>query len=89
MPEQRLREVLDELHAELERAEGLDEATREQLLAARREIEEKLGEAPDDREPAHGARSRMGEAIERFEKEHPDAVAVLQRVLQALSDVGI
>lgn len=86
MTERRLREVLDELHQELERSDSIDDETRALLRDARSDIEEALVETP---EKASSARGRLGEALERFEGEHPDAVALIQRVLDALSNVGI
>ena len=90
MPQSRLREVLNELHAELERSEAIEEGVRDELRAARDEIEQALAEEPD-RAVAHAtrARTRIGRAIERFEDDHPEGVALLERVLHALSNVGI
>lgn len=90
MSERRLREILSELHQELERTEAVDEGVRAELRAAQDEIEHALDQ-DRDRAKAHlgVARTRIGRAIERAEREHIDGVEMLQRVLHALSNVGI
>ena len=90
MPEEHLRELLEELHSELEHSESVDEQTRELLRAARGDIEKALVSGqPDAGQQASTARSRIREAIERFGGEHPKGAALLNRVLDALSNVGI
>lgn len=90
MPEKYLREVLEELRAELDRSEAIDPETRALLHAARGDIEDALTEdLPGAQQRASTARTRIGQAIERFRGEHPEAAELLHRVLHALSDVGI
>jgi broad specificity phosphatase PhoE len=89
MPEARLRTLLSELHDELERDGALDDDTKELLREARIEIREALEADAPVAEAAPTARRRLEQAIERFEEEHPDGVALLNRVLEALSHVGI
>jgi hypothetical protein len=90
MPAARLRGLLTELHDELEEEDGpLDGETRALLRDARLEIEEALLEERTGAEAAPNARARIAQAIERFEDRHPDGVALLNRVLEALSHVGI
>lgn len=90
MPERHLRQLLTELHRELEEGRAFDAETRELLGEARDEIEEALEAAGADapRGPLT-ARERMEQTVRRFERSHPEAVALLQRVLDALSNVGI
>lgn len=89
MAEARLRELLDELHRELESSEDLDDDTRAQLREARGEIEEALAAEAPEREPPRTARERLERAIAKFEGEHPDGAAMIRRVLGALTDVGL
>jgi len=90
MPEARLRELLTELHEELEEDDGpLDAETRALLREARLEIQEALAEERKGTEAVPNARGRIAQAIERFEDRHPDGVALLNRVLEALTHVGI
>jgi predicted nucleic acid-binding Zn-ribbon protein len=89
MSERRLRQVLDELHAQLERSETVDPETRALLRSARSEIEDALDAHPEAQARASSARTQLGQAVARFEGEHPDAVALVQRVLDALTHIGV
>ncbi len=90
MPETRLREALSELHAALEDTSAIDAPTRAELRAAHDEIEEALAlDREEASVPADRARSRISDAVTKFEADHPEGVEILQRVLHALSNVGI
>jgi len=85
MPERKLRQLLAELQDELARTREIDAETADLLEGAKDELEEALerqGEAPT-------ARERLDEAVRRLERKHPDGVALLERVLEALANVGI
>lgn len=89
MQEGRLREVLAELHEELERSDRLDDELRAQLREAHGEIEEVLRASAPARTPPKTARERLEHAVARFESEHPEGAALGRRVLQALTDLGL
>ena len=89
MPEARLRELLEELHDELEGEGPLDDETKTMLRDARLEIHEALAAERKGEDVVPNARERLNTAIERFEDRHPDGVALLNRILEALSHVGI
>lgn len=89
MPEARLRELLDELHRELESSDHLDEETIAQLREAHDEIHDTLAAEEPERNPPANARERLERAIAQFEGEHPDGAAMIRRVLGALTDVGL
>jgi uncharacterized protein YukE len=84
--QERLRETLAELRRELSRADAADADARERVQQAAREIDAWLerAEAPEESLP-----ERLREAVVRFEEEHPRLSATLQRVVDALSDLGI
>ena len=86
MPTERLRETLRELRAELARSDAGDPATRENVQATALEIDAWL-ERPEPTEDSWSDRLRVG--VARFEKEHPHLAATLQRVVDALVDLGI
>lgn len=86
MREERLRETLAELRQELARTDAADHDARERVQAAAREIEAWLerAEAPED-----SLAERLREAVVRFEEDHPRLAATVQRVVDALADLGI
>jgi hypothetical protein len=81
-----LRETLAELRQELARTDAADHDARERVQAAAREIDAWLehAEAPED-----SLGERLREAVVRFEEDHPRLSATLQRVVDALADLGI
>lgn len=86
MSRERLRETLNDLHGELERTDADDPEARERVRAAAEALDAWLegAEEPDD-----SLGDRLREAVARFEGEHPTLAATLQRVVDALSDLGI
>jgi hypothetical protein len=82
----RLRETLTQLRQELAASDTGDPETRERVQAAAEAIEAWLERAE---EPEGGLGDRLREAAVRFEGEHPSLAATLQRVVDALSDLGI
>jgi len=81
----RLRETLDALHAELGRVDRVDPALRRELADAMDEIRDVLGAAPADESLA----GRLRNAVMRLETEHPALGETIQRLTKALADLGI
>jgi hypothetical protein len=79
MPD-RLATILDELHAELESAQDLDDASRDALRAAAAEIKESL-------DVDRG--SQLDALRERIEGSHPRITEVLRRLVDQLAEMGI
>lgn len=88
MPERKLRQILDDLHQRLEGSPELDDDTQAALRGAAQEIQEALEE---QREPslADELRDQMGQAIARFESEHPKLTETLRRLVDQLAEMGI
>jgi Domain of unknown function (DUF4404) len=96
-----LHEELRLLEAQRARGEGVElpADARDSLREAAREIERALGALQErgnggagearGAEDADSLRRRLQEAIGRFEESHPTLTAVVGRVIDALSDLGI
>lgn len=84
--EKALREDLEKLRRELHEGPELDAETREVLAGLAHEIEEVI-------ERSGGAEHTLGErlrvATEHFEESHPALTAVVGRLADMLSGVGI
>ncbi|MGI9591985.1 MAG: DUF4404 family protein [Myxococcota bacterium] len=84
--EKELREDLEKLRRELHEGPELDGKTRELLAGLAEEIEQVI-------ERSGGAEHTLGErlraATERFEESHPSLTAVVGRLADMLSNVGI
>lgn len=92
MPERldKLREMLSDLDKELDSLESLDEPTRTVLEEAKRDIEEALEkhDSPSQWEP-QSIVDRLNDATEQFEVTHPTLTGIIQRMINALSQLGI
>jgi hypothetical protein len=87
MSEQHLREVLDELHAELERAATVDEPVRARLREVTLEIGELLDRTtPVERRPdeSRSLMERLKDAAWHFEEDHPSVASAVGRLVEAL-----
>ena len=86
MPEQRLRELVEALRAELARTGSVDADARRLLEGVTDEIDELIersdGEAPSLVE-------RLREATEHFEESHPKLSATVAQMAEALERMGI
>lgn len=91
MPRQRLIELLDEVHRELEadRDHGrLDAETAERLREVEAEIRQWLDDDADTRDPETFS-GPVRRAMARFEAEHPTLAGVVNQVADTLSKMGI
>jgi predicted component of type VI protein secretion system len=86
MNDQKLRELLEQLHAELASTESVDEKGREMLGRISADIQKLL-------EPSETSRAsilaQLQDAIDHFEVEHPAITTALSQMLSALSNAGI
>lgn len=86
MPKERLRQTLQELHAELSASPAVDDAARRQLEEVAADIDRVLHHgAPAPK--AHVA--TLGEWATRFESDHPSLASAVRQVADALSRVGL
>ena len=83
---QKLEEVLEELHAQLESVENLDEEQVQKLRDAAQEIQSTLDQA--DVSSASLAQ-RLEEATQQFSHSHPTLTTTVGRIADLLSQMGI
>lgn len=82
-----LREILDELHRALESAPEIGDEGRSALRQAAEDIREALEEPSG--EQAESLKEQLTNALERFEESHPQLTALVGRIADALSDIGV
>jgi len=85
VPTRRVRELAEELARELERDGALDAETRDALAELRGEVESALEEDA----PASPPSARAHGFVERFERDHPELTALVQRLADALQAAGL
>ena len=83
--EKALREDLEKLRRQLHEGPELDGETRELLAGLAEEIEEAIERSGGE----HTLGERLRAATERFEESHPSLTAVVGRLADMLSNVGI
>lgn len=84
-----LKQLLQELEGELQRADQLDPETTEMLAHVAEEISEAIDHAEPRRIQDRGLVSQLQERIETFEASHPTLTNLLSRLTDALSQWGI
>jgi hypothetical protein len=89
MDQQKLRELLETLHHELEQVDSVDEKTGEVLSSLREDIRKLEHEDEGDQEGREGLIVRMNGAVEHFEEEHPKLSIMIQHVLDTLAKIGL
>ena len=88
MGEKRLRESLDALRAEVGHLDEDDAATRARLERLINDLDRQL-DHPDDEEHRDSMIETLQRLTERFEVEHPRVKGVFNRLMNALSNMGI
>jgi hypothetical protein len=93
MPDTELRERLEDLHAELERAPRVDPESRRLLAEVARDIDallERSEASPDTGRGGHATLAeRLTGLVREFEEEHPALATAVGRVATALANLGI
>jgi hypothetical protein len=90
MTDNKLTQLLEELHTELDNTEAMDDKGRELLRALNADIEELLersevGQTDDD----DSLLERWQEYIDHFEVTHPTLTSALSHLMTALNNAGI
>ncbi len=91
MTDPKLRAVLDDIHAQLARAEGLPPDQRHSLEELARELEALARHPPGEAGAADTAtlRDRLSDSVRRLEASHPVLSTTLGNVVDALAFFGL
>lgn len=90
MDEKSLRELLEQLHAEIEHTESVDEKGRKLLRDLGSDIRELLARSEEDQAQAQQSLlGRLDESISYLEATHPTLTNTLSKLLESLSNAGI
>jgi len=89
MGEQHLRQMLEQLHAELQRADTIDERSRELLRSVLADIEDLLERKQKPGTQPESIIEQLRGAVSAFEKTHPTLTHAIGGVVDALAGIGI
>jgi len=90
MKKRQLHKTIEELRAELEKAQTADDRVRAQIQGLLKEIDELVDE--DGEIPSHRHQQfleRLKESVQHFEASHHSLTLAVSRVINALSGMGI
>ena len=86
MTDQKLPELLQQLHDELEKTESVDEEGRELLTHLNADIRKFIDPAEEDDDTIF---DQIQDAIDHFGVEHPVITTALSQILNSLNNAGI
>jgi hypothetical protein len=90
MDDKELRNLLEQLHTEIEHTENVDEKGRELLSDLGTDIDELLARTENDLAQPHPTiTQRLEESIDHLEVANPDLTQTLTKLLAILSSAGI
>ena len=86
MTDQKLPELLQQLHDELEKADSVDEEGREMLVHLNADIQKFIDPAEEDDDTIF---EQIQDAIDHFKVDHPVITSALSQILNSLNNAGI
>ena len=89
MTDQNLRELLEKVHNELERAETMDEKGKEMLRHLDADIRTLLKRSGTKVEADEPVLERLQDTIDHFETRYPRLTMVLSEMMTILSNAGV
>jgi hypothetical protein len=90
MPKAQLNERIQELLGELEQIEAADQAARQRLTSVLSDIRAAIAEGGEETSDENESLlERLNEATRHFEESHPTLTALVGRVAESLSNLGI
>ncbi len=90
MDDQNLRKLIEDLHAEIQDTQSVDEKGQELLVHLDADIRKLLAQSGEMAVPAHPSTlRRLEEGLDHFEVTHPTLTILISKVLEGLSNVGI
>ena len=89
MPKEQLRKRIEQLLEELEQTDTIDERDRNRLEGVLREIRGAVDGSDDEREDGDSLVDRLNDATRQFEESHPTLTAMVGRIAERLSNLGI
>ena len=87
--EEHLRQMLEQLHTELQRANTIDDRSRDLLRSVLSDIEDLLERNQKPGTEPESIIEQLREAVRAFETTHPTLTSAIGRVADALAGIGI
>ncbi len=89
MNNETVRELLEQLHRELNQTETVDEHQRELLRTLENDIQELLGREQNQPHHYRGLGERLSEAVAQLEASHPQVTLLMRRAIDSLAYLGV
>lgn len=90
MDDQEFRTLIEQLQAEIQKTQSVDEKGQEMLTRLDSDIHELIKRTGGHALPVHPSMiQRLQEGLDHFEVSHPALTLLLGKLLESLSNVGI
>ncbi len=90
MDDQELRKLIEQLHAEIQNTQSVDEKGQELLAHLEGDIQKLLAHSEGVATPVRPSTlRRLEESLDHFEVTHPTLTILISKVLEGFSNVGI
>ncbi len=89
MDKQQLHQTLEQLHADLQHAQSVDDSERELLQNLAKDIQELLDRSEASTQHYRSLGERLSAALLRFELSHPALTASIAQAVDGLNRIGI
>ena len=90
MEEKQFRQMLKQLHKELENTHSVNDSARELLYTVKNDIQQILNKSAEYKGQQHPKLiKQLTATIHYFEKSHPKLALALKQVIDILSNMGI
>ncbi len=89
MDTQKLREQLEQLHAELQQVQSLNDGDRKLLQDLARDVQKALARGDEQTEHYSGLGERLKETVAQLEASHPKMTLLMRQVIDQLNFMGI
>lgn len=89
MENEKIHQLLKELHIELENAENIDEDSQQLLKNISRDVQKLITKEKTDLKKKNDIFESLQAAVEKFEGAHPSLTSTINKIADALSNMGI
>jgi hypothetical protein len=89
MDKEQLRVNLEQLHAELQQIDSVDDNEREMLQRLAKDIREIFDREDEHSKDYSGLRARLKDAVAKLEASHPKITLLMRELIDSLNYLGI
>jgi hypothetical protein len=89
MKDDKLKDLLERIHAEIDRTENVDAKGKRLLTGTKQDVRTLLDQSGQPADSHGSTTERLEETISHLEASHPDLTLMLTELLNILSNAGV